>query len=251
MAGETKNGMQCAEFDALLNEALDGTLAGPRLEGFQAHARVCALCGPLFAEADGGRRWLKSLVEVEPPANLVHNILLATTGYESERVAVRSPGKGSWTDTFTGWLRPVFAPVLSVGRQPRFAMSFGMAFFSLSVSLSLAGIRVSDVRRVDLRPSAIKRTYYETTGRAVKYYENIRFVYEIESRVREFKRVTAPPEPSPKEQNNNKEKKDNNTSGQPEPRQERNYSQGENQPVLASIPNEPPVGTVTTYRRLS
>ena len=30
MAGETKNGMQCAEFDALLNEALDGTLAGSK-----------------------------------------------------------------------------------------------------------------------------------------------------------------------------------------------------------------------------
>jgi hypothetical protein len=252
MSGETKNGMQCAEFDALLIEALDGTLAGPRRESFQAHARVCAVCGPLFAEADGGRRWLKSLAEVEPPANLVHNILRATTGYESERVAVRPKGKASWTDAFTGWLRPVFAPVLSVGRQPRFAMSFGMAFFSLSISLSLAGVKVSDVRHVDMRPSAIKRAYYETTGRVVKYYENIRFVYEIESRVREFKRVTAPPEPSPKEQNDNKkEKKDNNTSGQPEPRQERNYSQGENQPVLASIPNDPPVETVTTYRRIS
>jgi hypothetical protein len=251
MSGETKNGMQCAEFDALLNEALDVTLTGPKLESFQAHARVCAVCGPLFAEADGGRRWLKSLAEVEPPANLVHNILLATTGYESERVAVRDKARVSWADAITGWLRPVFAPVLSMGRQPRFAMSFGMAFFSLSISLSLAGVKVSDVRHVDMRPSAIKRTYYEATGRAVKYYENIRFVYEIESRVREFKRVTAPPEPSPKEQNNNKEKKDNNTSGQPEPRQERNYSQGENQPVLASIANDPPVGTVTTYRRFS
>jgi len=250
MSGETKNGMQCAEFDALLNQALDATLTGPKLESFQAHARVCAVCGPLFAETDGGRRWLKSLAEVEPPANLVHNILLATTGYESERVAVRAKGKASWADAITGWLRSVFAPVLSMGRQPRFAMSFGMAFFSLSISLSLAGVKVSDMRHMDMRPSAIKRTYYETTGRAVKYYENIRFVYEIESRVREFKRVTAPPEPSPKEQNNNKEKKDNNTSGQPEPRQERNYSQGENQPVLASIPNDPPVGTVTTYRRL-
>ena len=250
MAGETKNGMQCAEFDALLIEALDATLTGPKLESFQAHARVCAVCGPLFAEADAGRRWLKSLAEVEPPANLVHNILLATTGYESKRVAVRRhETKASWMDTITAWLRPVFAPVLSMSRQPRFAMSFGMAFFSLSISLSLAGVKVSDVRHVDLRPSAIKRTYYETTGRVVKYYENIRFVYEIESRVREFKRVTAPPEPSPKEQN--KEKKDNNTSGQPEPRQERNYSQGENQPVLASLPNDPPVVTVTTYRRLS
>jgi hypothetical protein len=249
MAGEIKNGMQCAEFDVLLNDALDGVLAGPKLESFQAHARVCAVCGPLFAEVDGGKRWLKALPEVEPPANLVHNILLATTGYASERAAIRPKGKSSWMDALTGWLRPVFAPVLSVGRQPRFAMSFGMAFFSLSVSLSLAGVKVSDVRHLDLRPSAIKHTYYETTGRAVKYYENIRFVYEIESRVREFKRVTAPPEPSPKEQK--PEKKDDNTSGQPEPRQERNYSQGENQPVLASIPNVPPVGTVTTYRRLS
>jgi hypothetical protein len=251
MSGETKNGMQCVEFDVLLSEALDATLTGPKLESFQAHARICAVCGPLFAEADGGRRWLKSLAEVEPPANLVHNILVATTGYESEHVAVRDKAKAPWADAITGWLWPVFGPLMSMGRQPRFAMSFGMAFFSLSISLSLAGVKVSDVRHMDMRPSAIKRTYYETSGRVVKYYENIRFVYEIESRVREFKRVTAPPEPSPKEQNNTKEKKDNNTRGQPEPRQERNYSQGENQPVLASIPNDPPVETVTTYRRTS
>ena len=249
MAGETKNGMQCAEFDALLIEALDATLTGPKLERFQAHARVCGVCGPLFAEADAGRRWLKSLPEIDAPSHLVHNILLATTGYESKRAAVRTGEKASWMDAVTAWLRPVFGPVLSMSRQPRFAMSFGMAFFSLSISLSLAGVKVSDVRHVDLRPSAIKRTYYETTGRVVKYYENIRFVYEIESRVREFKRVTAPPAPPPQEQN--KEKKDNNTSGQPEPTQERNYSQGENQPVLASLPNDPPVVRMTTYRRLS
>jgi hypothetical protein len=249
MPGEAKNGMQCGEFDALLNDALDATLPGQRLESFQAHARVCAVCGPQLAEADAGRRWLKSLAEVEPPANLMRNILLATTGHESKRLAVRAKAQASWADKITGWLRPVFAPVLSVSRQPRFAMSFGMAFFSLSVSLSLAGVKVSDVRHVDLRPSAIKRTYYETSGRVVKYYENIRFVYEIESRMRELKRVTAPAEPSPKEQN--KEQKNNNTSGEPEQKQERNYSQGENQPVLASLPNNPPVGTATTYRRLS
>jgi hypothetical protein len=250
MPGEPKSGVQCGDFDALLNEALDGTLTGLRLEAFQAHARVCAVCGPLLAEADAGRRWLKSLSEIEPPANLVHNILVATTGHESKRAAVRAITDASWADKFTGWLRPVFAPVLAVSRQPRFAMSFGMAFFSLSVSLSLAGVKVSDVRHVDLRPSTIKRTYYETSGRVVKYYENIRFVYEIESRMRELKRVTTPAETSPKEQNR-KEQKNNNTSGEPEQRQERNYSQGENQPVLASLPNDPPVGTATTYRRLS
>ena len=252
MPGESKNGMQCGEFDALLNDALDGTLTGQKLESFQAHARICAVCGPLLSEADAGRRWLKSLVEAEPPANLVHNILVATTGRESKRTLISAQSEASWKDKVTAWLRPVFAPVLAISRQPRFAMSFGMAFFSLSISLSLAGVKVSDVRQVDLRPSAIKRTYYETSGRVVKYYENIRFVYEIESRVREFKRVTAPAEPSPKQQNqNNKDQKNNNTSGEPEQNQERNYSQGENQPVLASYPNHPPVGTATTYRRLS
>src|SRR5205085_5776004 len=119
--------------------------------------------------------------------------------------------EASWFDNVSAWLRPVFTPVVSVWRQPRFAMSFGMAFFSLSVSLSLAGVKVSDLRQLDLRPAAIKRTYYETTGRAVKYYENIRFVYEIESRVREFKRATTPAEPNSKAKT--KKKKNKNTSG--------------------------------------
>src|SRR5713101_9082855 len=98
MPGEAKNGMQCAEFDALLNEALDATLTGPKLESFQAHARVCAICGPLLAEADAGRRWLKSLAEVEPPANLMHNILVATTGHESQRTFAGKEIQASWFD---------------------------------------------------------------------------------------------------------------------------------------------------------
>src|SRR5216110_2113544 len=204
MSGESKNGMQCAEFEALLSEAVEQALSGSRLESFQAHAQACVVCGPLLAEAEEGHRWLKSLEEIEPPANLVHNILIATTGRESSRA--RKEGI-SWNEAVPGWLRPIFAPVFAVARQPRFAMSFGMAFFSLSITLSMAGVKVTDLRHADLRPSAIKRTYYETSGRVVKYYENIRFVYEIESRMRELKRVTAPAETRPKEQN--KEQKNN------------------------------------------
>src|SRR5216117_2230816 len=205
MSGESKNGMQCAEFEALLSEAVEQMLSGSRLESFQAHAQACAVCGPLLAEAEEGHRWLKSLEEVDPPANLVHNILIATTGRESTRA--RKEGI-FWKEAAAGWLRPIFAPVFAVPRQPRFAMSFGMAFFSLSITLSMAGVKVTDVRNINLRPSAIKRSYYETSGRVVKYYENIRFVYEIESRMRELKRVTAPAETRPKEQN--KEQKNNN-----------------------------------------
>ena len=80
----------------------------------------------------------------------------------------------------------------------------------------------------------------------MKYYENIRFVYEIESRVREFKKVATPVEPAPEEKDKTRK---NDTSGQPEQRQERNYSQDVNQPQLASAPDDPTVVTVTTYRR--
>ena len=245
MAGESKNGMQCAEFEALLSEGVEQALSGSQLESFQAHARTCAVCGPLLAETQEGHRLLKSLEEVEPPANLVHNILVATTGRESR--SVRKQGI-SWKDAATGWLRPIFAPVFAMARQPRFAMSFGMAFFSLSITLSVAGVKVTDLRHADLRPSALRRTYYETTGRIVKYYDNIRFVYQIESRLREFKRATTPAQPAPEKKE--KERK-NNTSGQPEQKQERNYSQWENHPVLAAVPDQPPVVSATTYRRNS
>src|SRR5439155_12240634 len=254
MAGQQDNRMQCSEFDALLSQAIDGTLAGERLTAIEAHGRVCDLCGPLLQEAEAGLTWLKSLAEVEPPAELVTNILLRTTGIDTARL--HAQGKTvttGWMDRAGRWIDAMFSPVVAVARQPRFAMSFGMAFFTLSVTMSLAGVKLSDLRHVDLRPSAIRRNYYETSGRVVKYYENIRFVYEIESRVRQFKQAATPAEqPREQQQNNNNDRKDkdkNNTSGQPEQKQERNYSQEGNQPVFASLPDESPVVSVTTYRR--
>jgi len=249
MPGESKNGMQCIEFDALLTEALDGTLVGAKLERFRAHANVCSTCGPLFAEVDAGRRLLLSLEEVEPPTRLLANILASTSGLDTARIRgdqVVAPRQPSFTERVREWLQPALSPVFGVIRQPRFAMSFGMAFFSVSMALNVAGVKVSDIRHVDLRPSALVRNYHTTTGRMVKYYENIRFVYEIESKVREFKRATTPAQPAP---NQEQPHRDNNTSGQPEQRQERNYSQEENQPVMASAPDAPLIVTVTTTRR--
>jgi hypothetical protein len=257
MKDKEHNGMQCSEFDALLSHAIDGTLSGERLLAFEAHGRVCQLCGPLLQEAEAGHGWLKSLEEVEAPADLVTNVLLRTTGVVTARShAPARPTTVTWMDRVREWGGAVASPVMAAARQPRFAMSFGMAFFTLSVTLSLAGVRLGDLRHVDLRPSAIRRNYYETSGRVVKYYENIRFVYEIQARVRQFKEATAPaqapPEPQNDNNNNNHDRKDktkSNTSGQPEQKQERNYSQEGTQPVFASLPDAPPVVSVTTYRR--
>jgi len=257
MAADHKNGMQCNEFDALLSEALDQRLTGEQLERFQAHARGCATCGPLLAEADAGLRWLHELVEVDPPVNLVDNILAATTGLDTARLhgTAAAQTQISWFERMQAWVSAVASPILGVAKQPRFAMSFGMAFFSLSITMSMAGVKLGDLRHADLRPSAIKRNYYETSGRLVKYYENIRFVYELESRVRDFKRATMPAEPAPQEQEREEEKdkhrRNDNTSGQPEPKQDRNYSQEGSQVILASVNDEPPVVILATHRRFS
>src|SRR5271169_5374961 len=223
MPDHTSNGMQCNEFELLLADAIDGVLTGTGLDRFQAHARVCRACGPLFAEAEAGRNWLKGLTEVEPPASLVNNILASTTGVDTQRlrVTVRAPQPSvsrleRVQASFFAYLEPIWATV----RQPRFAMSFGMAFFALSVGLTVAGVKPADLRQVSLRPTAIRHTYYSTQARVVRYYENIRVVYEVESLARQVKRNVAPAEPGPTRQTDHK----NDTTQQPEQKQERNYS---------------------------
>src|SRR5579864_1107670 len=130
MAAENKNGMQCAEFDALLSEALDQRLTGDKLESFQTHARGCPTCGPLLAEADAGLRWLHELVEVEPPVNMVDNILASTTGLSTARLHATAGVQAqiSWLDRLQEWANQLAGPIFGVAKQPRFAMSFGMAF---------------------------------------------------------------------------------------------------------------------------
>ena len=239
MPGETKHGIECTEFEALLTDALDGDgqLSPARKEGFEAHRRDCAICGPLFAEVQAGRQWLRSLAlePVEPPAHLVHNILAATSGVVSTRpLAVRPDGRTTtpFGERAREWWDSFFTPVMAFARQPRFVMSFGMIFFSFSMVATLAGVKPSDVAKVNLRPSALRHAYNDAQIKVVKYYDNIRFVYEIESKLRELKRANTPAEPAPKEQ---KENRKNNTSGQPDQRQDRNYSQEYKQPVLAAL----------------
>jgi len=229
MADEIKYGMHCAEFEALLFDAIDGTLGAGPLAQFKAHAAACATCGPLFADAGAGQRWMQSLAEVEPPKNLVHNILAKTSGKE-----VRLVEQAGNQVARSSWWQPVLAGVWATVRQPRFGMSVAMAFFSVSLVMSVAGIKVHDLAKVDLRPSAITRTYYSTQARVVKYYTNMRFYYEMESQVRDFKKAIAPAEggasAKPKDQNR---KKDNTTSGRPKNGQEQNYARDEMQPLLA------------------
>ena len=254
MPDHTSNGMKCNEFELLLTDAIEGVLSGAGFDRFQAHARVCRMCGPLLAEAEAGRNWLKGLTEVEPPASLVTNILASTTGVDTQRLRVTTraaqPQISWWEHAQASLSEWLFQPIWGIVRQPRFALSFGMAFFALSVGLTVTGVKPAGAAQFVVQtvahPSA---TYFHAQSRVVHYYENIHFVYEMESRVREIRRNVAPAEPAPAKKENK-----NNTTQQPEQKQERNYSQMENQVILASAPMSPsnsdlPVVSVTTDRR--
>jgi hypothetical protein len=206
MNGKVKFEMQCAEFEALLAEAVEDTLRDELRAAFAAHHASCSRCAPLYAEAELGWRGLKALQreEVAPPAQLMENILRATSRAPRPETQAR----------LTWWQRvrelPILGPILHTTLQPRLALSCAMVFVSLAAVFSFSGNELRDFRYADLRPSALRHDFYEVQGKMVKYYENIRFVYELESRMREFKREAAPPEPKP----------------QPEPRKELKHQSG-------------------------
>jgi hypothetical protein len=229
MADHIQPGMQCAEVEALLAEAIDGMLHGSTLAAFEAHQQSCPACRTRVEEASAGMHWLKGLDEVEPPRHLVHNILAQTIGQIPEPRPVRAPKSEGWRERLKGKIAPIFAPVVT----PRFAMSFGMAFFSITMLLSIAGFHLADLRHVDMSARGISKTYYSTQARVVRYYENIRLVYEIESRVRDLRRVATPQnkqaEPAPKNQPKSDYQQDRD-------RRNQNYNREMGQPALASSP---------------
>lgn len=235
------NGMQCAEFDARLADVLDGVMSGAELEAFKGHAAACSDCGPLFTQAQAGMHALKSLVEVEPPLNLVHNILARTSAIDPAMAPRMAPVKATWLGRAREWASPVLNPVVRVISQPRLAMTTAMAFFSLSLVLNLAGVKMSDFRNLDLRPSAITTTasmqYHMTTAKVVKYYENIRFVYELQTTMKELTKDA----PKSNSNDSNGDKKEEPKQQQPDNTSQKpgsnnkDYSLGDGEEILAVL----------------
>jgi len=230
MNSQNQRGLDCSQFEALLAEALDRdrqeTPAGAdeTWQAFDRHRDSCAVCGPLYDEARQGMLALQSLGELEPPKSLVHNILAATSRAEQTSPATAQAGvKESWFRRGQAALRPSFAGLM----RSRFATSFAMAFFSLSLTLTLAGVRISDVAKIDWRPNAVRRSvvlqYSQMEASVMRYYDNMKIVYTVRNTVRELRNASTSPDqnkPSKPEQKQRKPAPD--TSGQPD--RHENYS---------------------------
>jgi hypothetical protein len=235
MNNEYPNRLECGEFEAMLAEALDGALSTENQQSFEAHGQNCRVCSPLWAETQEGMELMRSLGEVEPPKNLVHNILAATTMKEARaESATTEPIKGGWLERLRGGWRPSLSGLM----HSRFAASFAMAFFSLSITLTLAGVKVSDVKHVDWHPSALRKSvvlgFTQVEARVTSYYENLRLVYEVQARVQELKKKTAP---APDTNNENKQQNRNTAPDDGgRPQQPENYSREMDGSLIAQFP---------------
>jgi len=237
-------GVECVEIEALLAEIVDGSLDGTALVRFEAHEHSCVDCRMMVEEARAGLQLLKALGEAEPPQNLVHNILAQTIGaLPSEHIVAKPRGEG-WLERLKGRLAPMFAPIAT----PRFAMSFGMAFFSITMLLGIAGFHFTDIRHWDVSSKGIRRTYYDTQAKMMRYYENMRWVYQIESRVRELRRAGTPDQNAqpqqpqqPKQEAPAPNPKNPNKSENRQPSKDRSsYGRNLGMPELADKNTHPP-----------
>ena len=187
----------CGHWETLLADALDGLLKPEDETVFAAHMAVCPACTALFDESRRGREWLEFLSpEPEVPAGLLDRIL-AQTGPGQVAGYGLVPSSGNVLpmrpSSLPAWQRPGFMGQVRRFAEPRLLMTAAMAFFSIALTLNLTNVKLSSLRLSDLRPSSVRsfverRVTMDSTP-IIRYYDHLRFVYEVESRMRELRRT--------------------------------------------------------------
>lgn len=169
--------MNCADLEILLCDYTDGTLDPDRRAEFDAHVAQCAACAELTRDVSAALGFMERVPEVEPPPELMTRILFELPAAHHARA--KRPGI---RHLIQAWVQPIM--------QPRFAMGFAMTILSFSLLARFAGISPRQLTLNDLKPSnvvaAVDDRIYRVWQRTLKYYENIRLVYEVQTQLREW-----------------------------------------------------------------
>jgi hypothetical protein len=168
--------MSCAELEALICDYVDGTLAAPERAQVERHLSECAACAELAQDSAAAVGFMERAAAVEPPPELITRIL-----FDPPWVKGRKPVLAGVRGWFGGKLHAVL--------QPRFAMGMAMTILSFSM-LARFVTPVRQLSAADLQPgkvwAALEDRGYRAWTRTVKFYENLKFVYQIQSTLREW-----------------------------------------------------------------
>ena len=194
--GDMTQSFNCEACEAMCLDAVDGTLSAAEQTVFDRHVASCVNCAEQVAEARRGAAWMEMLKGHQPqaPAGLMQRILAQTSeADEMLRVFPRHgvvptpqfavvPARGK-REALWDRIEATFAfDGATAHFQPRMAMTAAMAFFSLALTMNLGGVRLTD-----LRPGSIQRSFADAKASAVRKIQNMKVVYQVESRVNELK----------------------------------------------------------------
>jgi hypothetical protein len=201
---EVNETMPCLVCEAMCPEAVDGTLTAVEQAAFDKHVAGCVHCSEELAEAHRGAAWMQMLKghAPEPPAALLAKILAETSGAvagvraearqfatppiaQSARDEWATQIKGGWWANVSSKLSATFS--MQSAFSPRLAMTAAMAFFSIALTLNMAGVRVKDFHASMLKPSSIGHSVSDLSASATRSFQNLRVVYEFESRVNDMR----------------------------------------------------------------
>jgi predicted anti-sigma-YlaC factor YlaD len=170
--------MTCEKFEVRYCDYLDGVLDEAGRKSVESHLNSCASCAALAKDIQGSLAFLETVPDVDAPPELVTRILFRTP-----QTRPGAKAGGAWP---MGWLTGWMGPIL----QPKLAMGMAMTILSFSLIGRMAGLPQRQLTSEDLNPvrvwTAVEVKVGRTWDRAVKYYENLRLVYEIQSRLREW-----------------------------------------------------------------
>jgi hypothetical protein len=221
-------GTTCAQCEAMLPDWMDHAEGGEMTQkdraAFELHIATCPECSQMLADAQRGAALLQMLrsPRPEPSSALMDRILANTSGLagpaksrvsgvsalpaiDGAAVEIQSVNPANYilsteqplTSSAAGNVIPFRSPsaarfslrtITHTMMQPRLAMTAAMAFFSIALTLNLTGVRLTELSVSDLKPSNLRRTFYQADASVVRYYDNLRVVYELESRVQDLKR---------------------------------------------------------------
>ena len=165
--------MKCDEAEILLCDYLDGTLDAAHRTGLDAHFLTCGACTAMRRDVEAALGFVADTAPVQTPDELLPRILFHLPS--APKVAEKAP-----------WWRNWFGPIL----QPRLVMGMAMTILSFSMIGRLVGVEPRQLTMADLEPSrvvaAIDLKAHRVWDRAVKYYDNLRVVYDIQTRLDEW-----------------------------------------------------------------
>ncbi|MBV9268986.1 MAG: zf-HC2 domain-containing protein [Acidobacteriaceae bacterium] len=174
--------MKCSDVEIWLADYIDGTLASDLRAAVDEHASTCPACALFMEEAREGLAALSRFPAVEPPEDLLTRIAFQAPVGRARQVWEQP---GLLSRLTSKWLQPLL--------QPKFAMGLAMTVISFGMLERCTGARVQDIQAADLSPvrvwDGIEDKAIRVRDRVVKYYENIRLVYEVESQLRQLEQA--------------------------------------------------------------